>query len=64
MQVKEDSISGQSVEVESATGAIIFPLPWTSYELMQAARVFVLSVSQKLVQIFMFLPATTVLVIQ
>lgn len=63
MQVKEDSISGQSVKVESATGAIIFPLPWTSYELMQAARVFVLSVSQKL-QIFMFLPATTVLVIQ
>lgn len=58
MQVKEDSVSRQSVKVDSATGGIIFPLPWTSYELMQATREFILSISQKLVQIFMFLPAT------
>lgn len=61
MQVKEDSVSRQSVKVDSATGGIIFPLPWTSYELMQARREFILSISQKLVQIFTFLPATTVL---
>lgn len=43
MQVKEDSVSRQSVKVDSATGGIIFPLPWTSYELMQARREFYLS---------------------
>lgn len=58
MQVKEDSVSRQSVKVDSATGGIIFPLPWTSYELMQATREFILSISQKLAQIFMFLPST------